>query len=80
MYIKKIFRNYRWKAIRNIDTSVQDWIKEIENEIKGIKKNHCAKEKVLESECTGVIAGHTELKFMKEITKIIEFSEMKCSF
>ena len=80
MYIKKIFRNYRWKVIRNIDTSVQDWIKEIENEIKGIKKNHCAKEKVLESGCTGVIAGHTELKFMKEITKIIEFVEMKCSF
>lgn len=63
-----------------IDTSVQDWIDEIENQIKGIKKNHCAKEKVLESECTGVISGHSELKFMKEITKIIEFSEMKCSY
>ena len=63
-----------------IDTSVQDWIREIEDQIKGNKKNHYAKEKVKESEGTGVITGHSELKFMKEITKIIEFSEMKCSF
>ncbi len=29
---------------------------------------------------TGVVIGHSELKFMKEIAKLIEFSEMKCSF
>lgn len=44
------------------------------------KKNHCAKEKVQESNGTGVVIGHSELKFMKEIAKLIEFSEMKCSF
>ena len=63
-----------------IDTSVQDWINEIENKIKGLNKKHYAKEKIIESEGTGVILGHSELKFMKEITKIIEFSEMKCSY
>ena len=63
-----------------IDTSVQDWIKEIEKKVKINKKNHCAKEKVQESNGTGVVIGHSELKFMKEIAKLIEFSEMKCSF
>ena len=63
-----------------IDTSVQEWIKEIEKQVKINKKNHYAKEKVKESNGTGVITGHSGLKFMKEITKLIEFSEMKCSF
>lgn len=63
-----------------IDTSVEDWIKEIEKEVNKTKKNHCAKEKVIESNKTAVIRGYSEIKFMKEITKLIEFSEMKCSF
>ena len=63
-----------------IDTSVEDWIKEIENQVKKTKKNHYAKEKTEESIGTGIVAGHSELKFMKEIAKVISFSEMKCSF
>ena len=63
-----------------IDTSVEDWIKEIEKQVKKTKKNHFAKEKVQESNGTGVVTGHSEYKFMKEIAKLIEFSEMKCSF
>lgn len=63
-----------------IDTSVEDWIKGIENQVKKTKKNHYAKEKTEESIGTGIVAGHSELKFMKEIAKVISFSEMKCSF
>lgn len=63
-----------------IDTSVEDWIKGIEEQVKKTKKNHCAKEKIKESNGTEIVVGHSELKFMKEITKIIDFSEMKCSF
>lgn len=63
-----------------IDTSVEDWIKEIETQVRKTKKNHYAKEKIKESDGTGIVMGHSELKFMKEITKIIDFSEMKCSF
>lgn len=63
-----------------IDTSVEEWIKEIEKQVKRNKKNHYAKEKIQERIGTGVITGHSELKFMKEIAKLIEFSEMKCSF
>ncbi len=63
-----------------IDTSVEDWIKEIEKQVKETKKYHCAKEKEQESIETGVKRGHSELKFMKEIEKIINFSEMRCSF
>ena len=29
---------------------------------------------------TAVIKGHSELRFMREIAKLMEFSEMKCSF
>ncbi len=63
-----------------IDRSIKDWIKEIESKVKMSKKNHYAKEKIQESNGTGVRSGHSELKFMKEIEKIINFSEMKCSF
>lgn len=63
-----------------IDTSVEDWIKEVEAQVKENRKNHYAKEKCIESENEGVIKGHLELKFMREITKMINFSEMKCSF
>lgn len=63
-----------------IDTSVEDWITEIERKVKKTNKKHYAKEKKEENNKTAVIKGHSELKFMKEITKLIEFSEMKCSF
>lgn len=63
-----------------IDTSVEDWIREIEKEVRKTKKNHFANEKVKESSKTAVIMGHSELRFMREITKLMEFSEMKCSF
>ena len=61
-----------------IDTSVEDWIKEIEENVKKNKKYHTASEKTKEG--IAVHLGKTELKFMKEIFKIKEFSEMKCSF
>ena len=64
-----------------IDTSVEDWIKEIEE---NVKKNITRKDKFLaaeiETEKTGVHQGHSEYKFMKEIMKAIEFSDMKCSY
>ncbi len=61
-----------------IDTSVEEWIKEIEENVKKNKRNHTIKEK--NKEGIAVHLGHTEIKFMKEIFKIKEFSEMKCSF
>jgi hypothetical protein len=63
-----------------IDKSVEEWIKEIEDKVKANKKNHCAVERKRKSEGTGIIEGRTELKFMKDIGKLIEFSKMKCSF
>ena len=59
-----------------IDTSVADWVKEIESKVKSTTEKHYAKEKAQERIGTGVITGHSELKFMKKITKMIEFSEM----
>ena len=63
-----------------IDTSVEDWIKEIEEKIKETKEYHCAKEKKKTSIETGIKEGHSELKFMKEIEKVMSFSKMRCSF
>ena len=53
--------------------------KEIEEKVKANNKKHYAKEKI-ENTKTGVKQGTTEIKFMKEIEKMITFSEMKCSF
>ena len=61
-----------------IDTSVEDWIKEIESKVKKSKKRHDAREKI-ETE-NNIKESHVELKFMKEILKMKEFSEMSCSF
>ena len=61
-----------------IDTRVEDWIKEIEEKVKENKKYHTVKEKTKEG--IAVHLGHTELKFMKEIMKLKEFNEMRCSF
>lgn len=62
-----------------IDTSVEEWIKEIEENVKLNKKRHYAKTKEDNVKET-VKQGHTELKFMKEIMKLREFTEMSCSF
>lgn len=61
-----------------IDTSVEDWIKEIEENVKR-NKQHRANRK--ETEENNNIKNVTiNSKFMKEIMKLKEFSEMKCSF
>lgn len=63
-----------------IDTEVEDWIKEIEETV---KKNKTRKDSLLTvaypTESKAVHMAHSQLKFMKEITKMIEFSEMRCS-
>ena len=61
-----------------IDTSVEDWIKEIEAKVKENKKRHDAREKIETG--NNIKESHVELKFMKEILKMKEFSEMSCSF
>jgi hypothetical protein len=63
-----------------IDTEVEDWIKEIEETV---KKNKTRKDSLptvaYPTESKAVHMAHSKLKFMKEITKMIEFSEMRCS-
>ena len=61
-----------------IDTRLEDWIKEIEENVK-VNKQHRAnrKEKEENKEIKNVIINS---KFMKEIMKLKEFSEMRCSF
>ena len=61
-----------------IDTSVEDWIKEIENNVK-INKQHRANRKETE-ENKNIKNIIINSKFMKEIMKMKEFSEMRCSF
>ena len=62
-----------------IDTRVEDWIKEIEENVKANKKMNRA-DKVLTEEnniSNKILIG---TKFMKDIMKLREFSEMRCSF
>lgn len=61
-----------------IDTSVEAWIKEIENNVKA-NKQHRANRKETE-ENRNIKNVIVETKFMKEIMKLKEFSEMRCSF
>ena len=61
-----------------IDTSVEEWIKEIENNVK-INKKHRANRKEIE-ENNNIKNVIINSKFMKEIMKMKEFSEMRCSF
>ena len=61
-----------------IDTSIEDWIKEIEAKVKENKKRHDAREKI--ETRNNIKESRMELKFMKEILKMKEFSEMSCSF
>lgn len=62
-----------YKAVKKLD-----WIKEIETKVKENKKRHDAKEKIKTG--NNIKESHVELKFMKEILKMKEFSEMSCSF
>ena len=60
-----------------IDTRVEDWIKEIED---NVKKNKTRTSSFISTEHhkegIAVHEGHAELKFMKEILKIKSFSEL----
>lgn len=62
-----------------IDTSVEDWIKEIEENVKANKKRHFANERTEGNEGGAVKQGYSELKFMKEIFKLKDFIELKYS-
>lgn len=61
-----------------IDTSVEEWIKEIENNVKA-NKQHRANRKETE-ENKNIKNVIIEAEFMKEIMKLKKFSEMRCSF
>lgn len=61
-----------------IDTSVEEWIKEIEENVRRNKKykdSFLATGKI-KGEGTGITQSHTEHKVMKEIMQMKEFSEM----
>lgn len=61
-----------------IDISVEDWIKEIENNVKSNRQHRTNRKETEENRnIKNVIV---EAKFMKEIMKLKEFSEMRCSF
>lgn len=62
-----------------IDTSVEDWVKEIEENVKVNKKINRA-DKILTEENNISQKVLIETKFMKEIMKLRSFSEMRCSF
>ena len=62
-----------------IDTSIEDWIKEIEENVKVNKKMNRADKKITkENNISNKVL--IESKFMKEIMKLKSFSEMRCSF
>jgi len=62
-----------------IDTSVEEWIKEIEENVKANKKMNRADRKLTEENNISekILIG---TKFMKDIMKLRNFSEMRCSF
>ena len=61
-----------------IDTSVEEWIKEIENNVKANRQHRANRKETEENKnIKNVIVN---AKFMKEIMKLKEFSEMRCSF
>lgn len=79
--VMDICKEKGWKyIIRFKEGSIPTLYREIENKVRKNKKNHYAKEKIIESDKTAVINGHSEIRFMNEITKLMEFSEMRCSF
>lgn len=62
-----------------IGTSVEDWIKEIEENVKANKKMNRA-DRILTEENNISNKVLIETKFMKEIMKLRSFNEMKCSY
>ena len=62
-----------------VDTSVEDWIKEIENNVKANKRPHIANRKDTEKN-KNIKNVIVEANFMKEIMKLRDFTEMRCSF
>ena len=61
-----------------IDTSVEEWIKEIEENVKKNKQHRANRKETKENKpIENVIV---KSKFMKEIMKLKEFSEMRCIF
>lgn len=62
-----------------IDTRVEEWIKEIEENVKANKKRHYAKEKQEEEATKEIKQGKAVVKFMKEIMKIKSFTELRYS-
>ena len=61
-----------------IDTSVEDWIKEIEDNVKKNKQHRANRKETEENNNIRNVIINT--KFMKDIMKMKEFSEMRCSF
>ena len=75
--------NFRIEEIETpipIDTSVEDWIKEIEDKVKANFKRHDARAKENMEDGRNVKKGQSEFKFMKGILRMKEFSDMKCSY
>lgn len=62
-----------------IDTSVEDWIKEIEENVRRNKKIHRTNLKETE-ENNNIKNVKVNANFMKEIMKLKSFTEMKCSY
>ena len=73
------FRIDELEAPIPVDTSVEDWIKEIENNVKVNKRPHIANRKETE-ENKNIKNVIVEANFMKEIMKLRDFTEMRCSF
>ena len=61
-----------------IDTSVEEWIKEIEENVKRNKQHRANRKETEENNSIKNVTINS--KFMKEIMKMKEFSEMRCSF
>ena len=61
-----------------IDTSVEEWIEEIENSIKNNKQHRVNRKETKENKYIKNVI--VETKFMKEIIKLKDFTEMRCSF
>ena len=61
-----------------IDTSVEDWIKKIEENVKRNKQHRANRKETEENKNIKNVIINS--KFMKEIIKMKEFSEMRCSF
>ena len=66
------------EALLPIDTSIDDWIKELEEKAKRNKR--ALKKEVIGEGDIGAKQSHLEFKFVKEIFKIKGFSELSLSY